>query len=968
MAMMSVKKIFLSRIGVSVSAGFIATASTLAFVQPAAAASEADIQETDALVAAERDATIEESIPEDSSPPTLRRNEVIADFLGKNYDQRAVIESDQSNAYFLRIYDHPSRGGALLSETQTDLSPGLDEKRWSANYKNFAHNNGVSGLQLAGDAKELYISGLTGPDQARTPKVYKVDPRSGCAAESCGATTILQHSSDKWRAEDRRDGIVLAGWEYRLPQITALAFGVVKGENGDERILAAGHSVAYFWEKNKDWLHFGDSWETQREALVDFVDTDTGTIKHRQWLGSWTDKQTVSSLGIGEIGGGKFGVAIGLASENLQRVQVRNLSSGTYDQIWSDWSSSSSPEGRDGFEAPTSFAFGKWGSEDSLAIGHNNGRAMLVKPQGNLGTGAPIAETPAGGGAVEAINYLPVLTKDGKPKLLTGQWRNQTHSVLSQENGKLSPMALGREDKITNKPPMAMDDKKAYQWYPGRHTLKFAVDNTSAESVQVAVKSDVNEDKGCWSGGTTQEIQPGVQGEAFSSDVMTSSDKGWCGDADARYAYVVLNPTGNPGARTIARIEQSNGAVTVKEQVGDKGLRLKTERLEAGYKLVIEGASPQAAAAPQVTGQRLVSKAAEDKGKSVVYRFDVSGAEWIVPDSGSRTQAVLPALTVEGSTNGITWSHQLGKLMPASEPVRDGDKITLGPASFFWESQETNGVKLSKIRVSNGLKSTPIIISDLDNAAPEAVSSTVKPSFFHHFSTPSIAPNGLDQAPVDVVIKDGTASALEPSHPFYSLLYFRETSGKLITGLYQEGKLSNYISVESNKGSYSNTELAALESRYRVYLSTTSTTTAFLVNGYLEDGSVSHSGQFNFYTNTSAPSITGSPQIGLQAGPCPIEEGVCQLANPEADGKTHPALFQAGLDARNGTGPAIGLMWASRVAHAVESLPLPYDRKALIQTPMRIEGKTAYLDSGFNGSLFNAALITHGRYIDGPRS
>ena len=56
--------------------------------------------------------------------PRTARNETTGDFLGKGYEQRAVVEGAPGDKH-LNIYDSEERGGALLRSTPTDLQDGV---------------------------------------------------------------------------------------------------------------------------------------------------------------------------------------------------------------------------------------------------------------------------------------------------------------------------------------------------------------------------------------------------------------------------------------------------------------------------------------------------------------------------------------------------------------------------------------------------------------------------------------------------------------------------------------------------------------------------------------------------------------------------------------------------------------------------------------------------------------------------
>jgi hypothetical protein len=74
-----------------------------------------------------------------------------------------------------------------------------------------------------------------------------------------------------------------------------------------------------------------------------------------------------------------------------------------------------------------------------------------------------------------------------------------------------------------------------------------------------------------------------------------------------------------------------------------------------------------------------------------VYRFDVTGATDQLP-TVYPNQLVVPPLIVQGSVNGTTWIT-FGTLIPRTEPVISAGPpatLTLGPATFWWETRPGN--------------------------------------------------------------------------------------------------------------------------------------------------------------------------------------------------------------------------------------------------------------------------------------
>ena len=239
---------------------------------------------------------------------------------------------------------------------------------------------------------------------------------------------------------------------------------------------------------------------------------------------------------------------------------------------------------------------------------------------------------------------------------------------------------------------------------------------------------------------------------------------------------------------------------------------------------VNEPAAPSPAAAPTIVKAVQLNNLNVRGGRTPVYRIDVGPVSWKVPGAGAgQRQALFQPLDVQatvdqpGEDNEKDWTT-VGKYMPVATlnqtaPAADGSSIitsgnagTTNPSgSFYWENV-AKGPAYTQLRVVAGaLVSSPIILAKSPNpATPTAVpaSISVGPAKTN-VTAASVAANGVDQAPLLVQVS-ANGAVLPASDPAYGLVYYRDSSGDLITNLYAPKDYNDFVGIQPSPGAYPN--------------------------------------------------------------------------------------------------------------------------------------------------------------------
>ena len=218
------------------------------------------------------------TLPADLSTrmPRTAHDETVGDFLGKGYDQRAVVENGRLN-----IYNPPNRGGNLVQWAPTDLQgvgPSNSDGRgghlplWQGGaMADLADKSQLASVYLAWTPDALYMAGShnVGVPGAGSDVnlyfadwLYKLPPDGKCASKSCAIAVgklpalIYSHS---------------VPFIERTEGVTALAVGQVAGKT----FVAIGFSDT---EAGTDGRRVGDRPDSAHGGRQDrpISDSDPG--------------------------------------------------------------------------------------------------------------------------------------------------------------------------------------------------------------------------------------------------------------------------------------------------------------------------------------------------------------------------------------------------------------------------------------------------------------------------------------------------------------------------------------------------------------------------------------------------------------------------------------------------------------------------------------------------------------------
>jgi hypothetical protein len=927
--------------------------------------------------------------------PNLHYGQAVGDFTGVGHDQRAYFSDGQ-----LKISEANKYGGALQRSTPTDLkatpNDGFCEYCGSRsethvhvwqddNYTSLGARYGLTSVKVASSASNIYMAGATWNDlpfgnvSDYQLHLYKLPHDGSCASAACAQKTLNLPS--RWVCN-----CGLFGWPDRYVVVTSLAVGVVGGRT----LIAVGLSDT------------GLAIYDENLNLVDQI-TDMAVPQGEPGNPNGYGAQTpVISLGFSPPSGpGQGGVlAAGVASPWLTLYTWRLNPDGT---------ELSMSRAGGGFPEPAVLSAGVARVNGQLVsvFGRSDGVVFLLNPD----TGVEVTRFNAGA----AVTGLTAVTSwddtADNQYLVLGE--GGSGQVVKYVAGKLAAIPIGVGGATTG------TADQVDLWYPGYGAGRLQVANGTAGDVSVSMASRPDPSYGCWlnasvTGGPPAfpadqtPVAAGQTSPQYFAGALTAGPDGSCASAQDKgewSSYVVITPAGDPADEHLVklRVDPSAGPagrVRIEDQAGGYLTATLSPVSPVGgswgsWELRLTGgATPAAVTAPAVTGYRLTSAEGPnyvppttpvpDDPARPVYRFDVSGAQWKGIGAAGQVTARIPAMTAQGSTDGVHW-QDLGKLMPSTAPSRNGDTVTLGPASFFWQDAPA-ATPLTEVRVvSGGLVSTVVHLASLPSPPVNGGDGAVPLSGIN--VTPAgpggnAAPraDGVDQASLNVAFTSPGVIANDDLR--YQLVFYRDQATKsLITGLYTPGDYSGYVAVGPWRGAYPNDgaglagRRAGAPAHVRSYLVTTSAGQQTLIavmndsglafddSGSGTDGAVVSSG---IAVAASASGLTpaGTAATGVQVTGCGA--GPCPLAAPTP---TAPALYQAG---RGAGGPVTGLQLTTEAVTGVASLPLQVGAgtHTLASAPLVVtSGDRAVLQdaSGFwPTDTIDTALVTSGELVPAP--
>ena len=939
------------------------------------------------------------TLPADLSTrmPRTAHDETVGDFLGKGYDQRAVVENGRLN-----IYNPPNRGGNLVQWAPTDLQgvgPSNSDGRgghlplWQGGaMADLADKSQLASVYLAWTPDALYMAGShnVGVPGAGSDVnlyfadwLYKLPPNGKCASKSCAIAVgklpalIYSHS---------------VPFIERTEGVTALAVGQVAGKT----FVAIGFSDTEAGTMDGA-LVIDPTVLTAADKTAQYPIAIRGGQAY-QFEATEPTQTAVTSLAWDPGGSGWLAIGTASPTHTINAIKWRSTPIGNGFVVWSFDPSSyrywNSNAGDD--YAPSALSAAVTDRADGTpvaAFGMSDGTVKLWDPTvttANLLANAASTGTSTDPNAVDAVSFVD--RSDGTTGLpdvvAVSNIGNQARVLRYSGATTLAAQAVQPNGVTTT------DVGGIRLWYPGYKAGSLQIRNNAYDPVKISFASRPNAAYGCW----FDAALPGR--EAFPASSITLATKavsssytiggytagtgGGCAASDFTgqwAAYIVIAPLARPANTTTAKLVMSRtgqlsvtavgGALTLSASQVDK-----TTFALGGWELRIDGpAAAQAPPPPTLTGTQLDPAGTERP----VYRFDLAATEWDLKFSTPpRISAVLPPLMAQGSTDdGKTWTD-LGRLIPQGQPTRSTTgSVTLAPASFYWQNPST-GAALTDVRVLAGSRPSNDIRFLRDIVAPAPATHVsqlaVCPTSGGTDCSGTAAPfaNGLDQAPLRVQVFDDDTQVLPVSDLNYRRIYYRDDNGDLVTGLIPlDG--SSYVRVSPYPGEYSNdgsagtivrpSPTAPVGGRY-AYLSTTSTNVQEITAHV--GGSSEHSSPIVVGARQLIPSIPAGYDAasGFYSTGCSDYPGTtfCRLANPTT---TAPAEF---LTKDPDTGlPVIGLMFQTKAETALASLPLQQlagqPEHNVAATTLSVNNGEVTMDttSGFQpGDTVDTWLVSHG--------
>ncbi|MFF7182965.1 hypothetical protein [Streptomyces sp. NPDC008121] len=854
------------------------------------------------------------AVDESARLPALKTNEVTGDFLGLGHDQRAVLEEAvtglNGSSVKLRIYDGK---GDKLKETTLSLGEwkpprGVLADPWA--HHGWADRAGLTGTKIsAGKDGNLYVAGILG----KVPDFYaaalvKIDTRHDMRQVDTKVVPLV-----------RIDGDI-----NRAPIVTSLDVGVVNGVE----TLAVGQSAGgvrlystsdlgfqgAVYEDWKRWSYM--TWGRDLVTAVKF--SGEGSVKT-------PEGNKVTGLAIGRLA---------YDYEDYSTHSLYMVDPAAKKGLWQQVESAHFDSGE--IKAPTAFAFDDENQRLAVSWWHEkqkDGRLESLQIRDTSSGQELLHSAPIGPAA--RLSFVKV-GSNGELHLVVGSRETDTNQVLVHRSGDLLEaidlLSSGRASKT-------VPDFEMRSWFPGYKSLRLSVVNTTGKKLEARLKASDSGDKGCWSNIQVGQLPPfpsssftpiraSEKSADFASVVLTSGPAGACGTEERRFGYIEVQPVGEPGMRSVVKLKQQGSQLGAVEQVGSGVLKITAENLgdigSGQQQLVVSLAAgaPEAVRAPQVAGKRLTTTSPDGDPARPVYRFDVTDAAWKVPGADNDlTGTQLPAMTVQGTTNGLVW-EDLGKLKPVTAPALTGDTVTLGKSSFYWENVK-DARQYTGIRVqSGGMVSQPVVLRDLP--APSLGTEELTLSFLRPITESPLRANGIDQEPVEVALKPRTSPALDASRPEYDRVFYRGEGKMLLTGLLDVDNPYSHAAISSLPGPYVNEDdflmSASGSERFRAYLTTANAARDQKFTAYFQNTE----GKPFAFSSTIAVSPRAAKlrpvpvpggigvEVEKQSPTDSCKEGACRIA----DTRVGPALFQSH------EATAIGISLRTQVITGTSSLPL----------------------------------------------
>jgi hypothetical protein len=707
------------------------------------------------------------------------------------------------------------------------------------------------------------------------------------------------------------------------------------------------------------------------------------------WGGSWLwEADTVSAVKFGVDDSGRLLLATGKFTYNDDALYVANALTG--EVLWTN----NYRKVTDKWQWASALLFGRFGPNNKviLAAGWPEpGRVSFL----NASEGNEFAELRG------SENLLPVAFRffaNAEGKNVLGVVRKDPSGNESLKNHEGALVGMNGAGGVEVLVESTVQDLVG-RFVPGYRSVVLNVVNRAREGVQFQLFSGVSSVKGCW---LNREL---VGGSPFSARAVTVEvggvspsygvgeftagvgEQGGCGSAvDGRGVFFgeVVLPDGS--GRQVVKVVVEGNDLKVVEQGGDGRFVVGVAKTGSGgllgaWTLTVReqyGAGLSVETVPVVTGKRLTPAPVEgykptdevDDPSRPVFRFMVSGVGWRVPGAGvgGLAEAVLPAMRVQGSVDGEGWVD-LGALIPGTVPSRVGDVVTLGDATFDWQTGNSPGapnytyfrVGASAAQTGDNTFSTPVNTDSF--SAPEP--STDVGSIVFSSGGSSVRPNGLDQIPSRFSLLNENHIGLDPGFPAYSALYdrvyFRDSATKsLLTGLSDPKKPKQLVTVSPLRGAYPNDSIQLVADSRSVYLSTTNPDVKVPAAIFKPTGKDAKTviGWHPAITSDTSPlkaEATPDSVGGFRVRPC--HEGMCALAKPTDN---TPVLFAVGVD-------TIGLQLRTHAATGSISFPLgdkdhPAEKHALGLSSLNIIGSIAHLANinSFGSGTFTTTIVTHG--------
>ncbi len=922
-------------------------------------------------------------VPLSQQLPQAIRDEASVNIGNQDYGGRTRVEGDANGNIYLNTYAPPDAGGTQLFHLPIDLNvpwatlPG-DPFITDPQYDLFVedYSDGLSGacrlcfasladtfhintVYTAGNSS-LYVSGIKGNSVDTFGNwLYWLGGFGPCDGQACVFHRALLSTFDPATG--------------RPVVTTALAAPFI-----GERYLAVGLS----------------------DGRVLIMDGDlnqvaTFTVPHESCC-----QESITSLAWDPSGSGKL--AIGAMGKGPAGYVITvDATKGTISPTYATWDQS----GTDNLTTvPLSVAWGKDANGNPiLGWGVNNQRLMLASPTTG-GTTATYTFSDITGG-VSNVNAVPRIdgTSGGDDWAVTVQ----PGSDIGAAEGALVRFTGTAGAQVVLRPPSGSDDGMLLKslddfrsWFPGwvLGVVQFA-DNETGGPLNIQLYARPEQGYGCWytpalsfpapippGGVVLPPGSPGNQNDyavvgAYTSGTVTSGSKGGgCNAGDVtstRRGYLVVSPganrpddalivnlTMNDSPLTYDVTDTSGGPITVtgSESLQPFGLGPYRE-LDLSF---TAPAQPTPTAAPTILNAVQLNNLSV-RGRTPVYRVDVGPQSWTVPGAAAgQRQAVLPALQVQGTLDGKTWTD-VGQFMPVTTLNQSGNTVTAGNAatrvpsgSFFWENP-AGAPAYTQLRVVAGsLASAPIVLSQLPGPAvptSPVTSINVTPAK-SGVTTASVAANGVDQAQLLVQVSSA-GKILDAGDPAYGLVYYRDDSGDLITNLYAPGAYSDFVGVQPSAGAYPNNGGVGLTrggTRKKLganpaydYVSSADSGLEKVI-GYVGSAAPSvKSETVNVQGGSFAPTMTGGKAVtGIGFEGCAdyaYGSTTCQLAAVTPGSR--PALYQAGGPTG---GPQIGVQLQLVARNALGDLPLQWSA-GVDQTKLA----TAHVTISNNGSLAQIA-------------